>query len=139
MLCFQENNTTLPPVIHYISFQPPLTKFINKSNCKAWRYMLVFYKDLSCQLLYNLMIIMCYLQCLLYVCNLWYTTTIISKQPDDAAIKWKGKTILYIAYYLLWKTFAFFRDCFSTAKVFWVTWILWKVVKAGNHECFFME
>ena len=55
--------------------------------------MLVFYKDLSCQLLYKFMIIMCYynyLQCTLYVCKLWYATTIISKQPDDAVIKWKG-------------------------------------------------
>ena len=33
---------------------------------------------------------------LLYVWNLWYATTIISKQPDDAAIKWKKKQ-----YYIL--------------------------------------
>ena len=114
--------------------------FINKPNCKVWRYMLVFYEDLSCQLLYKLMIIMCYynyLQCLLYMWNLWYTTTIISKQPGDTAIKWKKKTILYIAYYILWKTFAFFGDCFATANVSWITWMLWKLVKAGNHGCFF--
>ena len=27
-----------------------------------------------------------YLQCLLYMCNLWYATTIMSKQPDDAVM-----------------------------------------------------
>ena len=45
---------------------------------------------------------------------------------------------LYIACYSWWKTFTLFMDCFTIAKVFGdvCTWILWKLVKAGNCECF---
>ena len=45
-------------------------------------------------------------------------TTIISKQPGDRAIKWKKNTILCIACYMLWKTYAFLGIALQPLKYF---------------------
>ena len=74
-------------------------------------------------------------------CNVCYMCGIYGMQQLLLVTRWcsykmEGKDITVYCLLFAMKTFCIFRGLLLNFKSIWVTWILWKLVKAGNHERF---